>query len=357
MGAHAADAVEMARHQVAELLHADAAEIIWTSGATEANNLAIFGLARGVYAQRFSGRRRIVTTAIEHKSVSAPLRVLERATGDSFEVVTLPGERDGTICMHAAREAIDERTLLVSVQVANGEIGTLQPLGEIALLAHQVGALFHCDAAQAVGKIALDVNELDIDFLSLSGHKLYAPKGVGALYVRRGLASQMTALQWGGEQERGLRGGTLPVPLLVGLGVACELCKNEMASEMTRLSGLRDEFESRLRLLWPDLQINGACHTRLPHNSSLTFPDLPADALLSRLPDLALSTGAACDAGALEPSQTLIAIGLSRAEASSTIRVGLGRFTTREDIADAVSQIAAACHSLRQQLMLQEQAS
>lgn len=352
LGETAFEAVETARHQVADLIKADAAEIIWTSGATEANNLAILGLARGVYAQRLPFRCRIVTSAIEHKSVLAPLRVLERVLDNAFEIVVLPVERDGTVCIDAACRAIDEQTLLVSIQAANGEIGTIQPLKAISDLTRKAGALLHCDAAQAVGKIPLDVDDIGIDVLSLSGHKIYAPKGVGALYIRRGVASQMTALQWGGEQEKSLRAGTLPVPLIVGLGEACRIARAEMTDEAQRLSALRDEFEARLQESWPTVLINGAKHnrlphSRLPHNSSLTFPDLPVDVLLSRLPDLAFSTGAACDAGALEPSKPLTAIGLSRADASSTIRVGLGRLTTRDEIVSAVSQIAQACHSLQ----------
>jgi cysteine desulfurase len=341
-GTQAANAVETAREQVAALLGAEPSEIIWTSGATEANNIAIFGLARGPYAQRLAPkRRRIVTTAIEHKAVLEPCRALQE---EGFEVIVLPVEPDGRVNIQAAREAIDENTLLVSIQAANGEVGTIQPVAEIAALAHEVGALVHCDAAQAVGKIPVDVSAWDLDMLSFSGHKIYGPKGVGALYIRRGLASQLAPLQRGGGQERGLRPGTLPVPLLVALGEACQLCEEEILSEANRLAALRDELEAQLQEAWPSVRINGAHDNRLPHNSSLTFPSIEADALLANLPNIALSTGSACESGAIEPSKVLLAVGLSRSEATSSLRVGLGRFTHCTELEEVVLSIANACH-------------
>lgn len=344
LGTQAANAVETAREQVAALLGASSGEIIWTSGATEANNIAIFGLARGPYAQRLAPQRRcIVTTAIEHKAVLEPCRALQE---EDFEVVVLPVEPDGRVNLQSTHEAIDENTLLVSIQAANGEIGTIQTVAEIARLAHEAGALVHCDAAQAVGKIPVDVSAWDVDMLSLSGHKIYAPKGVGALYVRRGLAAQLAPLQRGGGQERGLRPGTLPVPLLVALGKACQLCEKTMPDEAIRLASLRDELEARLQAAWPSVRINGAYDNRLPHNSSLTFPDVEADALLATLPDVALSTGSACESGAIEPSKVLLALGLSRQEAHATVRVGLGRNTSARQVEEAGERIAQAIKRL-----------
>lgn len=338
-GTQAFNAVEIAREQVAALLCAEPSEIIWTSGATEANNIAIFGLARGPLARRLAPeRRRIVTTSVEHKAVLEPCCALQ---DEGFEIEVLPVESDGMVNIQAAREAIDERTLLVSIQVANGEIGTIQPVAEIARLAHEAGALVHCDAAQAIGKIPVDVLAWDVDMLSLSGHKIYGPKGVGALYVRRGLASQLAPLQRGGGQERGLRPGTLPVPLLVALGEACRLCQDEMPEEAKRLASLRDELEARLQAACPSLRVNGARDNRLPHNSSLTFAGIDADALLAILPDIAFSTGAACDSGAVGPSKVLLALGMSRRDAHATVRFGLGRQTTKEHIEIAVGQIVS----------------
>lgn len=347
IGTRACEATEAAREQVAALLGAQASEIVWTSGATEANNLAILGLARGCAslnaAKNAAQRRRIVISAIEHKAVLEPCRALQR---EGFETVILPVDSNGHVRLQAAREALDERTLLLSVQAANGEVGAIQPVAALSQLAHEVGAWVHCDAAQAVGKIPLDVEDCNLDLLSLSGHKLYGPQGIGALYVRRGLGSRLAPLQHGGGQERGLRPGTLPLALVVGLGAACELCQNEMESEAKRLQTLRDALEASIASAWPTLRVNGARGARLPHNSSLTFPGLPADALLTHLPEVALSTGAACDSGALEPSRTLQAIGLSRADASSTVRLGLGRNTTKAEVEFVATRFAHAAKQL-----------
>lgn len=343
-GAEATRAVEIAREQVAVLLNAQANEIFWTSGATEANNLALFGLARGTYArQKAPNRRYIVTLPIEHKAVLAPYRALAK---EGFTKRILPVDAQGRVDLAAARALIDEKVLLVSIQAANGEIGTIQPVAEIARLAHECGALVHCDAAQAVGKIPVDVMALDVDMLSLSAHKIYGPKGAGALYVRRGLASQLSPLQYGGGQERALRPGTLPVPLLVALGEAARLCGSEMKAEGEVLAHLRDQLEAQIQVSCPKMRINGDTRARLPHSSSLTFPGLEADTLLANLPEIALSTGSACESGALEPSQVLAALGLSRADAYATIRVGLGRTTSAAQMESAAAQIARAAHRL-----------
>ena len=338
-GERACEAVEIAREHVAALINARANEIIWTSGATESNNLAIRGLAqsalRGPLAHAATGTRRAIAIgAIEHKSVTEVARALEN---DSFQIVVLPVDGQGTVRLDEARELIDENTLLVCVQAANGEIGTIQPIGELAEIAHQNGALFHCDAAQAAGKIPLDLN---VDSMALSAHKMFGPQGVGALWLRRGLRGLLVPQQIGGGQERGLRAGTTNVPGIVGMGAACEICQREMNDESTRLSELRDELENRLQSSIANLRLNGDRNRRLPQCASLTFAGVDAGLLMARLPDLALSSGAACDAGAPGPSQTLLAIGLSREAATSTIRVGLHRFNTREQIEQAQQMIS-----------------
>lgn len=348
-GTRAHEAVEGAREEVASLLGGRAEEIIWTSGATESNNLAIRGTAhsvlRGPLSHKGMGdRRKIAISAIEHKSVSEVARALEN---DGFQVVVLPVDSGGRVRLDAARELVDESTFMVSVQAANGEIGTIQPLEELGALAHERGALFHCDASQAVGKIPLDVALLDIDLLSLSAHKMYGPQGVGVLWIRRALRPLLMPQQVGGGQERGLRAGTLNVPGVVGLGKACGLCESQMKEEGARLSLWRDELELHLRQTVPTVRLNGNQQHRLPHNASLTFPDVDASLLLSRLPELALSGGAACDSGAPTPSQTLQALGLSREDAASTIRVGLHRFSTKEEIGKAAFLIGEQVLSLR----------
>ena len=339
-GRVAAAAVEVARGQVAALIGARSSEIFFTSGATESDNLAILGLAHAFGDQR----QRIVTTPIEHKAVLEPCRELEK---QDFDLVVLPVDHVGTVDLSAAAAAIDGNTLLVSIQAANHEIGTIQPVREVAALAHENGAFVHCDAAQAVGKIPLDVNLWDIDLLSLSAHKIYGPKGIGALYLRGGRRLGLAPLTFGGGQEHCLRPGTLNVPAIVGLGKACRLCAEEMRTEDARLSQLRDDFEAQLLTKIPNLRRNGDLQNRLPHNSSLTFPGIEADALLANLAGLALSTGSACTAGAIEPSQVLSAIGLPRDEAYSTVRVGLGRGTTKEEVEVAAGKIIIAFERLQ----------
>lgn len=336
----AAEAVERARAQVAQLIGARPGEIIFTSGATESNNLAIFGLARGGTAHR----KRIVTTAIEHKAVLGPCQELQR---QGFEVIQLPVNREGLVDLNAARSAITDETLLVSIQAANNEIGTIQPVAEIARLAHEQGAWMHADAAQAVGKILVDVEAWEVDLLSLSAHKLYGPKGVGALFVSGGAAAlPLKPLMIGGGQERELRPGTLNVPGIVGLGEACALCMHQLDDESRLVADLRNQLERRLLRTIPGSSRNGATQERLPGNSSLTFPGVDAEALIANVPELALSTGSACTSGALEPSHVLLAIGLSREAAYRTIRIGLGRFTTQADVDEATNTIMSTYHRL-----------
>lgn len=340
LGRAVGQAVEVARGQVATLIGARRNEIFFTSGATESNNLALFGLAR---ASRES-RRRVVTTSIEHKAVLGPCRELEK---QGFDVVVLPVNEEGEMELEAAEEVINDDTLLISIQAANNEIGTIQPVAQVARLAHAKGALVHCDAAQAVSKIPVDVDDWDVDLLSISAHKLYGPKGVGALYVRGGpYALPLSPLLIGGGQEKGMRAGTLNVPGIVGFGEACGLCEQGLHEESIRIEALRDRFEEAVMEAAPTIKRNGNLGNRLPGNSSLIFPDIDAEALVVNTPELAISTGSACTSGAPEPSHVLSAIGLGRDEADSTIRVGVGRFNTAEEIDKAVRSIVRAFERL-----------
>ncbi|MEZ0483183.1 cysteine desulfurase family protein [Fibrella aquatica] len=342
-GTRTADAVELARERVAELVGAQPGGVIFTSGATEANNLAILGYTRAAHA--ISPRRRIVISAVEHKAVSNPAKQLAR---EGFEVIVLPVDAQGTISLAAAAEAITTDTLLVSIHAANGEVGTIQPIPELAQLAHTVGALMHTDAAQAVGKIPVDMLVWGVDMISISAHKIYGPQGIGALIVRSPRRTQFQPLGFGGGQERGWRPGTLNVPGIVGFGTACARCAELLATEAPHLATLRDEFEDTVLATIPGAYRNGNPAHRLPHNTSLTFPGLEADALLARLPTLALSTGSACDSGTIEPSATLLALGMTRDDARATIRVGLGRFTTRREIEQAGKALATQAIMLAQ---------
>ena len=335
------EAIERAREQVAGLIGARAKEIIFTSGATEANNLAILGLARGAG----EGRKKIVTTAIEHKSVLAPCRDLRR---QGFEVIELPVSRDGVVDLAAADAAIDESTLLVSIQVANGEVGTIQPVAEVAAIARERGAYVHCDAAQGLGRIPVDVDALGVDLLSVSAHKCYGPKGIGALYVRGGAyALPLRAIMLGGGQERGLRSGTLNVPGIVGFGEACRLAEEALPGEIVRLADLRDRFEAELAARVPEVTINGAGVARLPGSLNITIAGVDAEALIVNLPEVVIGTGSACTSGAPEPSYVLLAMGLSGRVAYETVRVGLGRSTSSCQSAEAYQSIASRLDNLR----------
>jgi cysteine desulfurase len=324
-GRRAARAVDEARELIAALINCRPGEMIFTGGATESNNLAILGSGR---ANRHSGRTRIVTSAVEHKAVLLPCRQLQE---EGYELIVLPVDGQGRVSTDEAEAAINDQTLLVSVQAANNEVGTLQPIARIAEIAHEHGTIVHCDAAQAVGKISVDLTTeaWKVDLLSASAHKLYGPKGVGVLYVRNGPhAFPMVPLQYGGGQEHGLRSGTTNVPGIVGFGEACRICSVELEQESVRIADLRDQFELALLADIPGLKINGRTAPRLPNPSSLTFPGIDADALLLNLPTVMMGTGSACSSGALEPSHVLLAMGLSRAEASTTVRASLGRFTS-----------------------------
>ena len=338
MGHTAEKAVEDARRHIATLLGADAREIVLTSGATESNNIAIKGAAR--FAKSMGGeRQRIVTVATEHKCV---LESVADLAAEGFEPVFLPVGADGLLDPDVLRAALAVPTLLVSVMAVNNEIGVVQDIPTLAAIAKEGGALFHTDLAQAAGKIPLDVTGWKVDLASVSGHKLYGPKGVGALFVRRRPRVRIAPLFSGGGQERGLRSGTLATPSIVGLGEACRLAALEMAAEAARITGLRTALLDQLRASIPGVTINGSIGDRIAGNLNLTFPAATAVDLMARAPDLCVSTGSACSSAEVEPSYVLRAIGLSDEAASRTLRVGIGRFTSAADIEYAAAALAAA---------------
>jgi cysteine desulfurase len=344
-GRIAAEAIEKARGEVAALIHADPREVVFTSGATEANNLAIKGAAHFARAHPHSGQVRddILTLQTEHKCVLESCGELER---EGFSVTYLPVEADGLVSLAALEGALSERTLLVSVMAAHNEIGVIQPLAGIGALCRSRGALFHTDAAQAFGKIPLDVEAMKIDLLSISGHKIYGPKGVGALYIRRRPRVRLLPLIDGGGQERGLRSGTLPTPLCIGLGRAAAIAGAEMAEEAQRLRRLRDGLLRNLTRRVAGLRVNGDIEQRLPGSLNLSFPEVPALTLIEAVPSVAISTGSACTSASVEPSYVLRALGLPDALANASIRIGLGRFTTAAETDFAADALAAAASRL-----------
>jgi cysteine desulfurase len=349
-GRRAKEAVDRAREQVAGLIGADPREIVFTSGATESNNLALKGAA-GMYRRHGN---HIVTAVTEHKAVIDPCKRLAR---EGFDVTFLPVDRDGRVTPGQVAAALTDRTILVSVMAANNEIGTLQPIAELGMLCKQRNVLFHTDAAQAVGKVPVDVEGMGIDLLSVSGHKLYGPKGVGALYVRRrDPRVRLEPILDGGGHEGGMRSGTLPVPLVVGLGAACEICRAEMAAEAGRLLRLRERLRGGIMDQLPDVQLNGHPSERLPGNLNLSFPYVQGDALMIAMKDLAVSSGSACTSASVEPSYVLRAIGLPDDLAQGSLRFGLGRFTTEEDVDFAVDEVVQAVRRLRRLNPLYEMA-
>jgi cysteine desulfurase len=332
MGMAAADAVEAARGHVAALIGADPREIILTSGATESNNLAIKGAAR--FAGAGGARRRIITLATEHKCVLESVRDL---AAEKFEPVILPVGHDGLLDLDRLKDALRTPTLLVSVMAVNNETGVRQQLAAIAELVHEAGALLHSDIAQAAGKLRFDVENPRVDLASVSGHKIYGPKGIGALYVRRRPRVRLAPLFSGGGQERGLRSGTIPAPLAVGLGEACRIAVAEMGEDAARIETLRARFLARLGA---PVLVNGAAG--LPGCLSLRFPGVRALDLIAGCPTLCVSTGSACTSADISPSHVLTAMGFSQAEAAATLRIGIGRFTSAPDIDTAASLLADA---------------
>jgi cysteine desulfurase len=344
LGAEAEQAAEAARAEVARLIGAQAREVIFTSGATESNNLAIKGAAR--HALRSDeARRRVITVATEHKCV---LESVSNLAEEGFEPVFLPVSADGLVDRDALQAALATPTLLVSIMAVNNETGVVQDIPVLARIAKAAGALFHTDAAQAAGKIPLDVKSSQVDLLSLSGHKVYGPKGVGALYVRRRPRVRLMPLFSGGGQERGLRSGTLPAPLVVGFGEACRLARLEMAEEIPRIAELRDRLLGRLNDGMPGLVVNGSREARIAGNLNVTFPERRADELMAAAPALCVSTGSACSSAELEPSYVLSAMGLTAEQAARTLRLGVGRFTSAADVDYAAAALIAAHERTRE---------
>lgn len=339
-GIAARDAVETARAQIASLIGAEAREIVFTSGATEANNLTLKGLARFGYP----GKDHIVTCATEHKCVLESCRALEH---EGFSTTFLPVDRLGRVDLDHLRAAINARTLVVSIMAVNNEIGVIAPLQAIGAICREHGVYFHTDAAQAVGKIPLDAGAMHIDLMSISGHKVYGPKGIGALYVRRRPRVRLEPLFSGGGQERGLRSGTLPTPLCVGLGEACRIAAEEMTAETARLLTLRTRLADGLLTTVPELRINGDLDARIAGNLNISVGGVDGEMLLASLKDLCVSSGSACTSAAIEPSYVLRAIGHDAALASASLRIGLGRFTTADEIEIALASIIATVRRLR----------
>jgi cysteine desulfurase len=338
-GRRAAAAVEDARERIAASLGAEPREIVFTSGATEANNLAIQGSAR----LRPAHRDHLVSVASEHPSV---LDVCEALTSEGFRTTVVPVDAEGRVEPAAIGDALEDRTAVVSVMLANNEIGVLQPVDEIAALCRERGVPCHTDAAQAVGRIPVDVDALGVDLLSFSGHKVYGPKGIGALFVRqRRPRVRLAPVQHGGGHEGGLRSGTLPVPLIIGLARALEVCLEDLESEAKRQRELRERLWGQLREAVPDARCNGHPEERLPGNLNVTFPGVDADRLLLALTDVALSSGSACSTASPAPSHVLLAIGLSEQEAKSSIRIGLGRGTTPEEVDTAARRLLEAARA------------
>ena len=346
-GWEANDAVERARKQVASLIGAGSRDIVFTSGATEANNLAI----KGVAEERRKHGDHLVTVVTEHKAVLDPFKRLE---SEGWRVTVVPVTSSGLVDLAALDAAITSRTTLVSVMAANNEIGVLQPIKEAAALAHAKGAWFHTDAVQAAGKVPFDVDALDVDLVSLTAHKIYGPKGVGALYVRRPSTSlgasnrgvTIAAQIDGGGHERGMRSGTLNVPGIVGFGRAAEIAQAEMTAEASRVTGLRDRLLDALRAKTDGMTVNGTLDARLPGNLNVSFEGIDGEALLVSLDDIAVSSGAACTAA--EPSHVLVALGVSKDRALASLRFGLGRTTTTDEVDYAAGKVGDVVARLRQ---------
>jgi cysteine desulfurase len=347
-GWEAEEAVEKARKQVADLIGASAKEVIFTSGATESNNLAIKGVAE-MYREKGN---HIITCVTEHKAVIDTCKKLEK---QGARVTYLAVQKDGRISLDELRDAITSKTILITLMTANNEIGVLQPIAEIGAIAKEKGILFHTDGVQAAGKIPVNVNDLKVDLLSLSGHKMYGPKGVGALYVRRRSPRVLLSEQIsGGGHERGMRSGTLNVPGIVGVGKAADLARNEMATESERLRQLRDYLNEQLHRNLDELYINGSMEHRLPHNLNVSFAYVEGESLLMGINDVAVSSGSACTSASLEPSYVLKALGAGDDLAHSSIRFGLGRWTTKEEVDYVVEKLTSVVRRLREMSPLYE---
>ncbi len=339
LGVEAMDRVENARHQIANLIHAqDSREIIFTSGATESNNLAIHGVVN--FYQ--NNRKKIITSVIEHKCVLEACRSL---INRGYEVIFAPVLSSGIVDLGFLENEIDDNALLVSIMTVNNEIGTIQPIKEISQLCRKHGVLFHTDAAQSVGKIEINVS--DVDLMSISGHKIYGPKGIGALYVRMKPRIHLSPLFNGGGQERGMRSGTLPVPLCIGLGKACEISKNEMKKDNEHLTKLKKYFIQKLFKNLPKIYLNGDLEKRIPGCLNFSFEGVEGEGIMLGMPEVCVSSGSACTSASLEPSYVLNAISVREDLAHCSLRIGLGRFTTLDEVEYATDKIIEVVNHLR----------
>lgn len=346
----AEEAVDKSRNQVADLIGAKPKEVIFTSGATESNNLAIKGVAE-MYREKGN---HVITCVTEHKAVIDTCKKLEKQGG---RVTYLPVQKDGRIDLDELRAAITDKTILITIMTANNEIGVLQPVAEIGAIAKEAGIPFHTDGVQAVGKVPFDVNEIKADLVSLSAHKMYGPKGVGALYVRRRNPRVLLAEQIsGGGHERGMRSGTLNVPGIVGLGKAAEICQADMAADTARLLGLRERLNEKFHQNLDEIYINGSMEHRLPHNLNISFAYVEGESLLMGINDVAVSSGSACTSASLEPSYVLKALGAGDDLAHSSIRFGLGRWSTEEEVDYVVNKLTDVVRRLREMSPLYEMA-
>ncbi|CAG7589427.1 MAG: IscS subfamily cysteine desulfurase [Candidatus Midichloria sp.] len=339
-GWEAEEANENARKQIAELINADSKDIIFTSGATESNNLALKGVAQFYKNEK----KHIITTVTEHKCILDTCRYLEQ---EGFRVTYLPVKTNGLIDLKDLENAISSDTLLVSIMAINNEIGVIQPISEIGKICRSHGAFFHTDAAQAFGKISLDVEVMNIDLMSISGHKIYAPKGIGALYIRRKPRVRLTAMINGGGQERGMRSGTLPTPLIVGIGEAAVIAKQDMENDYKKISYLSEKFINEVTKI-PEVYLNGDRNIRYPGCINLSFSCIEGESMIGAIKDLAVSSGSACTSASLEPSYVLRALGVDEEMAHTSIRFGIGRFTTEEEIDYAVKCITKSVDRLRE---------
>jgi len=350
LGWEAEEAVENARKQIAKLIRCDAKELVFTSGATESDNLALKGVAE-MYKEKGN---HIITSMTEHRAILDTCKALEKR---GLEVTYLPVDKQGRVSPDDVRGAITEKTILISIMLANNEIGTINPIAEIGKIAKEKGVLFHCDATQGVGKIPVDVNQLAVDLMSLSAHKIYGPKGIGALYVRKkGPRVRLVPLIDGGGHERGMRSGTLPVPLIVGFGKACELCEQEMPTESKRMAAMRDRLQAQIMEKLDECYLNGHPTERLPNNLNISFAYVEGEALLMGVKEIALSSGSACTSATLEPSYVLRALGVGSDLAHSSIRFGLGRFNTDEEVDYTAKRMIEAVTRLREMSPLYEMA-
>ena len=349
-GWEAEEAVDQARRRLAKLIHADPKEIVFTSGATESDNLALKGVVE-MYKEKGD---HIITSSTEHRAVIDAAKSLEKK---GVRVTYLPVDQEGRINPDDVRAAVTDKTILISIMLANNEIGTIHPVQEIGKIAKEKGVLFHCDATQAVGKIPVNVSDAGIDLMSFTSHKIYGPKGVGALYVRRKAPRvRLVPMIDGGGHERGMRSGTLPVPLIAGFGKAVELCERDMAVESVRIQGLRDRLQAGITDALEAVYLNGHPTERLPGNLNLSFAYVEGEALLMGVKEIALSSGSACTSATLEPSYVLRALGVGSDLAHSSIRFGLGRFSTPEEVEYTIDRMIKAVNHLREMSPLYEMA-